>query len=152
MATIKVDVSEELTASGRIKACGLIKDAWTDGGVNKIKIDYVDFLMGAEADAAAVAAGDISPGEHVDNDYYVRNVHSNLRTFTVSGSVAITTYSRTAPIDAADAPVDWATFYHFWHHAAPLPAGDDGLSDGLWWIERDPATNAVVSIEQQWVP
>jgi hypothetical protein len=150
--TVKVGASETLTASGTIKACGLIKEVWVDGGVRKIKIDYVDFLTGAAADAAAVAAGEIAPGEHVDNDYYVSNVNPKLRTFVVSNSVHITTYSRVMPIDAADPPVSWDDFSDFWNLIGPQLPEDMGLFEGLWWIERSSTTNAVVSIEQQWVP
>jgi hypothetical protein len=150
--TIKVDASETLTSGGRIKACGIIKEVWMDGGTRKIKIDYVDFLTGAAADAAAVAAGEIAPGEHVDNDYYVRNVNTKLRTFVVSNSVNITTYSRVAPIDAADPPVAWNTFSDFWNLIGPPLPEDMGMSEGLWWIERSATTGQVVSIEQQWVP
>jgi hypothetical protein len=147
--TIKVDASETLTSSGRIKACGLIKEVWVDGSTRKIKID---FLTGAAADAAAVAAGEIAPGEHVDNDYYVSNVNTKLRTFVVSGSVNITTYSRVMPIDAADPAVDWDTFSDFWNLLGPPLEADMGMNEGLWWIERNATTGQVVSIEQQWVP
>jgi hypothetical protein len=150
--TIKVDASEELLSNGHIKACGLIKEVWVAGGVRKIKIDYVDFLIGAEADAAAIADGVIAVGEHVDNDYYVRNKNTKLRTFTVSDSVAITTYSRTPPIDVADAPVSWNTFSDFWNLIGPPLPADMGMSEGLWWIERSSSTGVVLSIEQQWVP
>lgn len=150
--TIKIDASEDLLSSGHIRACGIITGVWMDGSTRKLEIDYVDFLGGAEADAAAVADGVILPGEHVDNDYYVRNNNTKLRTFTVSGSVVITTYSRVVPIDIADPSCPWTDFYDFWNLVGPPEPGDVGLSDGLWWIERDSTTDAVVSIEQQWVP
>lgn len=150
--TIKVDASEDLLSNGHIRACGIITEVWTDGGTRKMKIDYVDFLTGAQADAAAVADGFIAPGEHVDNDYYVRNNNTKLRTFTVSDSVVITTYSRVAPIDVADPACSWTEFYNFWNLVGPPVPSDVGLSDGLWWIERDSSTDEVVSIEQQWVP
>jgi hypothetical protein len=95
--------SEERLPNGHIRACGKIEDVWIDGGVRMLKIDYVDFLTGAEADAAAIADGFISPGEHVDNDYYTRNVNPKLREFAVAKNVDIITYSRQEPIDAADA-------------------------------------------------
>jgi hypothetical protein len=121
-----------------------------DGNVRKLTIDYVDFLVGADADAAALADGVISPGEHVDNDYYVRNKSTKLREFTVSDSVVIITYSRQEPLDAADPQVPWEDFYDFWNLIGPPLPEDMGLFEGLWWIERDGET--VVKIEQQWVP
>ncbi len=148
--TVEVGASEELLPDGNIKACGIITDVWMDGTTRKLKIDYVDFLTGAEADAAAVADGLIAPGESVDNDYYARNNNTKLRTFTVSDSVVITTYSRVEPIDVADPPCSWSDFYDFWNLVGPPEASDAGLSEGLWWIERD--SDGVVAIEQQWVP
>jgi hypothetical protein len=142
--------SETITPDGHIKACGIIKEVWVSGGVRKLKIDYVDFLVGAAADSAAIADGVIAAGEHVDNDYYVRNNSTKLRTFDVSNSVAITTYSRVDPIDVADPPVSWNTFYDFWNLIGPPLPEDMGMSEGLWWIERD--GNTIISIEQQWVP
>ena len=84
VTTVPLASSESLLPSGHIRACGLIKEVWEDGSGRHLKIDYVDFLTGAEADAAAIADGVISPGEHVDNDYYPRNVNPKLREFAVA--------------------------------------------------------------------
>ncbi len=142
--------SESLLPSGHIRACGLIKEVWEDGSGRHLKIDYVDFLTGADADAAAIADGVILPGEHVDNDYYTRNVNPKLREFTVANDVVIITYSRQEPIDVADPVCSWGDFYDFWNLVGLPPPEDMGLSEGLWWIERDGDT--IVKIEQQWVP
>ena len=150
--TIHVDASEQLLPSGLIKACGIIKQVKVVGGVRKLTIDYVDFLTGAAADAAAIADGVISPGEHVDDDYYVRNKNNKLRTFDISNSVTIITYSRDGDPSSADPPCSWADFYGFWNLIGPPLPNDMGLSAGLWWIERVPSTNSVVNIEQQWTP
>jgi hypothetical protein len=107
-------------------------------------------FTGAAADAAAIADGFIAAGEHVDNDYYVRNKNTKLRAFDVSNTVAITTYSRVDPIDAADPPCSWNDFYDFWNLIGPPLPADMGMSEGLWWIERN--GNTVVKIDQQWVP
>ena len=139
--------SEERLPSGHIKACGIIDDVWMDGGVRKLKIDYVDFLTGAEADAAAIADGFISPGEHVDNDYYVRNNNPRLRTFFVSNTVEIYTEYRNLLVEVQ--PCSWTDFLSFWG-PGPLPEGDAHMPDSLWWIERDGDT--VVWIRQQFVP
>lgn len=148
--TLGIDASEDLMSNGDIKACGVITEVWMDGGTRKLTIDYVDFLTGAEADAAAVADGLISAGEHVANDYYARNNNTKLRTFTVLDSVYITTYSRVEPIDIADPPCSWTEFYDFWNLVGPPEPSDAGLSQGLWWIERN--ASGIVAIEQQWVP
>jgi hypothetical protein len=142
-----ISTSEELLPNGHIRVCGIIKQVKESGGVRSLKIDYVEFLTGAPADAAALADGVIAAGEHVDNDYYVRNKYAKVYPYTVSNSAAITTFSRVDPIDVADPPCSWTTFRSFW--GTPAPA-DEGLSAGLWWIERVGTT--VVSIEQLWVP
>jgi hypothetical protein len=139
--------SETLLPDGHIKACGIIKDVFLDGNVRKLSIDYVDFLTGAEADAAAVAAGAIAPGEHADNDYWVRNVNPRLRTFTISTTVEIYTEYRNLLVEVQ--PCSWTDFLSFWG-PGPLPEGDAHLPDSLWWIERDGDT--VVWIRQQFVP
>jgi hypothetical protein len=146
--TIKVDASEELMANGHITACGIITEVWMDGSTRKLKIDYVDFLTGDAAVSAAVADGEISEGDYIE--YYARNKNTKLRSFTVSDSVLITTYSRVEPIDVSDPECSWGDFYDFWNLVGPPLPGDMGLSEGLWWIERD--GTGIVAIEQQWVP
>ena len=47
-------------------------------------------LSGTEADKAAIADGDIPAGEHVPNDYYIRNKNPKLRTFEVAFNAKIT--------------------------------------------------------------
>jgi hypothetical protein len=150
VTTEKLASSETRLPNGHIKASGIIKQVWEAGGVRYLKIDYVDFLTGAAADAAAIADGVISLGEHVDNDYYTRNTSTKLRTFTISNTAAITTYSRVDPIDVADPPVDWATFWNFWNLIGPPLPEDADIHTGLWWIER--SGNTVVKIDQLWVP
>ena len=147
--TVPLASSETLLPNGHIKACGIITEVEEDGGGRHLKIDYVDFLTGPEADAAAVADGIIAPGEHVDNDYYARNQNPKLRTFAVSDQVVINTYSRVEPIDVAE-PCSWSDFWDFWNIIGPLPPEDEPLQYGLWWIERDGDT--IIKIEQQWVP
>jgi len=146
--TVHVDASEQLLPSGHITACGIVTEVWMDGSTRKLKIDYVDFLTGDEAVSAAIDDGVILPGDYIE--YYARNNNTMLRTFTVSDTVAITTYSRVSPIDVSDPPCSWADFYDFWNLVGPPLPSDMGLSDGLWWIERD--GTVIVAIEQQWVP
>jgi hypothetical protein len=141
--------SESVTTDGHVKACGRITDVWSKDGARKLTIDYVDYLTGAAADAAAVAEGESSaPG-----GYWVRNKSTKLRTFTVSNSVQITTYSRDGNVGTVDQPCSWADFYNLWHHSGPPAPDDINISDGVgfWWIERDPSTNAIIKIEEQFV-
>jgi len=141
--------TEERLPNGNIKSMGYITDVWVDGSGRHLRIDYADMLGGAEADAAAVAAGAIAPGEHVPNDYWISNVSSKLREFKVSNSVAITTSTRWAPHDGFYAPCTWADFLSFWG-PGPLPDGESHLHSVPWWIERDGDT--VVKIDEQYLP
>ena len=137
--------SEEVLPNGNIRACGIIREVWDDEGTHKITIDYVDFLTGDEADVAAVADGYIVEGEHVENDYWIRNDNTKLRTFTVSASAVITTDNRSIP-PREIVTRTWSEFAEFWQ----LSGEEAWLSRGPWWIERDGDT--VVKIEQQFVP
>ena len=60
---------------------------------------------------------------YLPNDYFVRNVNTKLREFTVSDIVVITTATRWAPNDGPAVP---------------------------WWITR--AGTEVHSIEEQYIP
>jgi len=64
---------------------GFVTEVAADG--SSLTIDFAEFLTGEEANEAAVAAGDIAPGEFVDNDYYIRNENPMLRTFPVAPDV-----------------------------------------------------------------
>ncbi len=110
--------SEQVLANGSIKACGIIKEIWEENGTRKLTIDYVDYLTGAEADAAAIAAGEIAAGQHVEDDYYVRNNNPKLRTFTVSDSVAVTLDPRRSH-DEGLVPITWAELSALWELSGP---------------------------------
>jgi hypothetical protein len=142
--------AEERLPDGKIRAMGFIKEVWEQDGVRRISIDYAEFLTGEEANAAAVAAGEIAPGEDVPNDYFIRNVNTQLREFVVSGSVAITTSTRLAPHDGMGVPCTWTSFLSFWGGMGPVPEVDSHLKDMPWWIVRDGDT--VITIDEQYLP
>lgn len=141
--------TEEKLPNGNIRSMGFIKDVWVDGSGRHMSIDYASMLTGAAADAAAVAAGEILPGEHVPNDYFIENVSPKLRQWKISNAVVITTDTRWAPHDGFGASCSWADFLTFWG-PGPLPDGDSQLHAVPWWIERDGDT--VVKIEEQYIP
>ncbi len=115
---------------------GFIKKVWEQGGKRYISIDYAEMLTGQAAIDAALAAGDIQPGEDLPNDYYIRNSNKDLREFEVSGSVAITTATWGGE---PDRPVTWDEFTSFWS-ATPPDTEAAFLRDSPWWIERDGQT------------
>ena len=141
--------TEEKLPNGNIRTMGYIRDVWVDASGRHMSIDYADMLTGAAADAAAIAAGEIPPGEHVPNDYFIQNTNPRLREWNISNSVVITTDTRWAPNDGFGATCSWADFLTFWG-PGPLPDGDTQLHAVPWWIERDGDT--VVKIEEQYIP
>jgi hypothetical protein len=146
-STSALSSAEERLPNGNIKAMGYIDKVWVDGGVRHIRIDYAEFLTGAEADAAAIAAGVIPPGEQVDNGYFITNVNPLKRTFDVSDSVAITTATRSGGFDE---PATWAEFKSWF---GPSPPAETGHLHAMpWWIERDAATDLVIRIDEQYLP
>ena len=71
--TEKLSTAETRLSNGHIKAMGFIDKVYLKDGKRYISIDYAEYLTGAAADAAAVAAGEIAPGEHVEDDYWIQN-------------------------------------------------------------------------------
>jgi hypothetical protein len=131
---IKAPPPTELTHTDEF---GLVKAVRrTDAGL-EVDVDRVDMLGGAEAVAAAAAAG-----TDVSNDYFLRNDNQALRTYKISptavvwGNIAMlhkepgaqrTTLARWQ--DFVDTPAGKETLFHF------------EISDGL-----------VVGIEEQYRP
>lgn len=137
--------AETRLPDGTIKAMGFIDRVWQTGGVRYLSIDYAEMLTGEEARQAAIEAGYIEPDEDLPNDYFIRNVNPQLREFTVSGSVAITTATRSG---GWDQPATWNELLSFWSGSPPGDAAHMYLVP--WWIIRD--GTEVISIDEQYVP
>jgi formylglycine-generating enzyme required for sulfatase activity len=148
--TEELSTAETRLSNGHIKAMGFIDKVYVKDGKRYISIDYAEYLTGAAADAAAIAAGEIKPGEHVEDDYWIQNDNPQKRVFEVSDSVAITTSTWTtfAWNEIMDHPVTWAQFKSFW--SATPPADAIHLHRSPWWIERDGPL--VVKIDEQFLP
>ncbi|MBC7294475.1 MAG: hypothetical protein H5T84_10335, partial [Thermoleophilia bacterium] len=114
-------------------------------GKGYIRIDYAEMLTGDEAVSAAIEDGVISPGDGLDNDYYIRNRNATKRQFTVSATVKITTSTYGG---VWERPTTWSEFKSFW--SATPPAGAEHLRDMPWWIER--SGKVVVKIDEQYLP
>jgi hypothetical protein len=141
--------AETRLPNGDIKGMGFITKVWEKDGVRYLSIDYAEMLTGEEARQAAIEAGVIEPDEDLPNDYFIRNVNTKLREFTISPAVAITTATRWAPNDGPAAPCTWEEFVGFWG-PGPLPDGDTQLHAVPWWIVR--TGTEVHSIEEQYIP
>ena len=77
--------AEKRLANGHIKAMGYIDKVYIKDGKRYISIDYAEMLTGQAAIDAAVAAGEIAPGEDLPNDYWISNDNPQKRVFEVSG-------------------------------------------------------------------
>jgi hypothetical protein len=141
--------AETRLTNGHIKAMGYIDKVYVKDGKRYISIDYAEMLTGAAANAAAVAAGFIEPGEDVPNDYWISNTNPQKRVFEVSDTVAITTSTRWVSGEDMGAPCTWADFKSFWV-VGPLPESEGHLHEVPWWIERNGPV--VVKIDEQYLP
>lgn len=122
---------------------GFIKKVSETGGKRSLEIDYVVLLTGQAAINAAIEDGVIPAGGTLDNDYYIRNQSTELRTFSVYPQAKIFT-----ELESPDPqPVTWATFLGYWQsNASPGPT----FRTVPWWIERSGST--IVSITEQFLP
>ena len=82
---------------------GNVTDAYSSGGTNYIKIDYVDMYTGDEAIAKALADGsnvvetDENGNQYIPNDYYIRNVNTKVRTFPLGPGCTIGVFDQGDP-------------------------------------------------------
>ncbi len=70
---------------------GYVKSLAPKGGSYVLRLHPAFFLTGSTADAAAVAAGVIKPGQHVDNDYYIVQLPAKyMLVYTVPATARVT--------------------------------------------------------------
>ena len=65
----------------------------------ELSFDEAELLVGAAADEAARAAGELELGEHVDNDYYIRDKDHELAMFPIAADVEVHLLKRSGPPD-----------------------------------------------------
>lgn len=115
-----------------------------------IDFDEAEWLTGDEAAAAAVADGQLRPGEPVPNDYYIRNPHEEAVELDVAEDASIkgagpATVLRLRPpcegCESFDVSVD--EFFGAWE-AGLRP------SRGSYWVTTK--DDEVVAIEEQYRP
>ena len=88
------------------KQAAFITNVYTKQGKTYITVDYVDFLRGTAAARAMQEAGEcegMDGGCYPPDDYYIRNVNPQLRTFELGKNVPIYVqnyhFNYDAPID-----------------------------------------------------
>jgi len=68
------------------KTAAFVTGVRTTGGITYVTLDYIQFLTGDEAVAAAAARGDESPPP---NDYYIVNDNPQLREFPIDENIDV---------------------------------------------------------------
>lgn len=112
-------------------------------GAYVLRIDYVLFLTGAEANAAATAHGDESPPP---NDYYVVNDNPRIREFPIQSGIPVTVVSN----DDGTSDSDGHTItLAQWVAALSGPAADV-YKGSIYWVTITDGT--ITAIEAQYVP
>jgi hypothetical protein len=73
---------------------GYIKSLALKGATYELKLNPAFFLTGSTADAAAVAAGVIKPGQHIDDDYFIVKVPARtILTYQVPPGAHVSVFS-----------------------------------------------------------
>lgn len=130
---------------------GVIKRVYSSGGKRYLDIDYIQFLTGDEANAAAIEDDYIEPGDTVPNDYYIRNVNPRIRTFEISNSVAIIAQTYTTNPDGSfvfgDDVLDFSTFKTIFETNDPR---NQNMIHNPYWITL--RGDLITKIEEQYLP
>lgn len=131
---------------------------------DEIVADYAQFLTGQQAIDAAVEDGVTTPEEGVPNDYYIRNVNTQLRTLPLSPDVVVI-LSTSAPGAVGEIRVpmdDWLVLFHedgtpYDPSREELPPLEEphfgffGAGGGApYWLTID--GDQVIQIRQQYLP
>jgi hypothetical protein len=114
-----------------------------------LEFDVAEFLVGEEANTAAVEDGEIAEGESVPNDYYIRNEDTLTQPLEISPDVEVTRVS--CPAGCEDGvPGEFAEL------AATFDGQEYDLtdpyrgSDTQYWLTID--DDQVVVIAEQYLP
>jgi len=122
---------------------GMVVAVTGSPGAYVLRIDYVLFLTGPEANAAATAHGDESPPP---NDYYVVNDNPKIREFPIQTGIPVSVVSN----DDGTSDADGHTItLAQWVAALGGPAADV-YKASIYWITITDGT--ITAIEAQYVP
>lgn len=128
---------------------GYIKRVYTSAGKTYLTVDYAQMFTGTAADNAARADSEIGPGEHVDNDYYIRNRNPRLRTFATDPAVQIIaqTYNMSTTGQVGDRSISLATFKTIFQ---TKPSSNENMVVNPWWITL--RGTKIIKIKEQYLP
>lgn len=122
---------------------GLIVEITGSPGAYVMRIDYVQWLTGPEANAAATAHGDESPPP---NDYYVVNDNPKIREFPIQDGIPVTVVTNND--GTSDSEGHTITLAQW---VAALSGPNAGAFKAtIYWVTITDGT--VTAIEAQYVP
>ncbi len=122
---------------------GIVLGVTNSGGTNILRIDYIQFLTGGEANDAAAAHGDESP---VPNDYYIVNDNPKIREFPIQPGIPVVVV--TTPDGLSD-PDGHTISLPEWIAALSGPHAN-AFKAGFYWVTITNGT--VTAIEAQYLP
>lgn len=122
---------------------GLIVEITGAPGAYTMRIDYVLWLTGPEASAAAAAHGDESPPP---NDYYVVNDNPKIREFPIRSGIPVTVVTN----DDGTSDSDGHTITLDQWVAALSGPNAHAFKSTIYWVTITDGT--VTAIEAQYVP
>lgn len=142
--TPTVSPTEDLETLEDGRHFGYVKSADVEAGT--VVFDLAEFFTGAEADAAAVEDGVIQEGEHVDNDYYIRNRNTRLRTLGLADDVTLMIVDWGGCCESVEGELEpWAASFE-----EPDPSGKYRGATSPWWLTFE--NGRITLIEEQYLP
>lgn len=117
-----------------------------DPSSDSLVFDLAEFLTDDDADRAAAEDGVIQPGEHVDNDYYIRNKNTKLRTISYGAEVGVRVVNWPDCCESIDGDIEAFA-------AAFRPGGETDLYHGpssQYWLTV--SDGRILEIEEQYLP
>ncbi len=121
----------------------LVVSARVESGVTILTVDYIQFLTGEDAAAAAADRGDESPPP---NDYYIVNDNTRLREFPVQDGIPVMTVVQD---DGTSDPGGHTLSLADWLTRLSGPTGD-AFKSSFYWLTVTGET--ITTIEQQYLP
>lgn len=135
--------ADAVTPAPSERVPAFVESVRTEAGATILTVDYIQFLTGDEAAAAASDRGDESPPP---NDYYIVNDNTRLREFTVQDGISVITVVND---DGTSDPGGHALTLDEWVTRLSGPNGD-AFRSSFYWLTVSGDT--ITTIEQQYLP
>lgn len=137
------DASGEPLPTPAERVPAVVVSAAVEDGTVYLEVDYIQFLTGAEAAAAASARGDESPPP---NDFYIVNDNARLRRFAVQDGISVNVVVRD---DGTSDPGGRTMPLSDWVVRLEGPTAR-AFTSGFYWLTVSGET--ITTIEQQYLP